>query len=135
MAWDEGLEGPAFAIAQTEDSPLRVMAGPGTGKSYAMKRRVARLLEEGNDPRRILAVTFTRTAAAELVKELRALDVEGCENIRAGTLHSFCFWLLSKEEVFGFLNRTARPLTTFLDRKILQFEGAPLLQDQNNLAG
>ena len=57
-------------IAATDDSPLRVIAGPGTGKSFALKRRVARLLEEGADPTRIFAVTFTRNAAAILVKDL-----------------------------------------------------------------
>jgi hypothetical protein len=45
MAWDEGLVGTAREIAATDRTPLRVMAGPGTGKSFAMKRRVARLLE------------------------------------------------------------------------------------------
>jgi ATP-dependent DNA helicase UvrD/PcrA len=40
MAWDDGLAGVALSIAGTEESPLRVLAGPGTGKTYAMKRRV-----------------------------------------------------------------------------------------------
>jgi hypothetical protein len=53
MAWDDGLVGVALSIAGTEESPLRVLAGPGTGKTYAMKRRVMRLLEEGADARRI----------------------------------------------------------------------------------
>jgi DNA helicase-2/ATP-dependent DNA helicase PcrA len=51
MRWDENLEGPAKRIAAIDHSPLRVLAGPGTGKTYAMMRRVARLLEEGADPR------------------------------------------------------------------------------------
>ena len=88
MAWDDGLVGVARLIAATDETPLRVMAGPGTGKTFAMKRRVARLLEDGADSNRILVVTFTRTAAADLVRELGALEVEGCEDIRAGTLHA-----------------------------------------------
>jgi hypothetical protein len=40
MAWDDGWVGTARNIAATSSSPLRVMAGPGTGKSFAMKRRV-----------------------------------------------------------------------------------------------
>jgi DNA helicase II / ATP-dependent DNA helicase PcrA len=47
MAWDDGLIGAARNIAGTKNTPLRVMAAPGTGKSFAMKRRVARLLEGG----------------------------------------------------------------------------------------
>ena len=91
MVWDDGLVGTARDIAGTDNSPLRVMAGPGTGKSFALKRRVARLLEGNQDPRRILAVTFTRNAAANLVADLHALGVANCESVRAGTLHAFCF--------------------------------------------
>ncbi len=129
MAWDEGLTGIALQIAQTDDSPLRVMAGPGTGKSFAMKRRIARLLEEGADPRRILAVTFTRNAAASLVEDLESLGVDGSELIVAGTLHGFCFGLLSREEVLAISGRIPRPVVTFATKKVLQFEGRTMLQD------
>jgi DNA helicase-2/ATP-dependent DNA helicase PcrA len=91
MPWNTDLVGAALNIAAIDTRLLRVMAGPGTGKTFAMKRRVTRLLEEHVDPRRILAVTFTRTAAANLVKELTDLGVLGCERIQARTLHSFCF--------------------------------------------
>lgn len=113
MAWDDGLVGVARLIAATDETPLRVMAGPGTGKTFAMKRRVARLLEEGADSNRILVVTFTRTAAADLVRELGALEVEGCEDIRAGTLHAYCFSLLSRDEVLEHLGRHPRQLSPF----------------------
>lgn len=129
MSWYDGLNGTARAIAATNDSPLRVMAGPGTGKSFAMKRRVARLLEEGVNPERILVVTFTRNAAASLVEDLRSLGVLGCDRIRAGTLHAFCFWLLQQEQVFAFLGRVARPLITFSTAGVLQYEGGSLLDD------
>jgi superfamily I DNA/RNA helicase len=108
------------------------MAGPGTGKTFAMMRRVARLLEEGADAERILVVTFTRTAAADLRRELYGLDVEGSQDIKAGTLHSFCFSLLSRAEVLEHLGRTPRPIVTFQTFGVLQFEGAPLLEDLNN---
>lgn len=129
MSWDEGLTGTARNIAATDDSPLRVMAGPGTGKSFAMKRRVARLLEAGQDPRRVLAVTFTRNAAASLVKDLHALGIENCEKARVGTLHAFCFWLLSRQEVFDYLGRIPRPVVTFAKSGVLQFEGGVMLDD------
>ncbi len=129
MSWNTDLQGKALIIAQTDDSPLRVMAGPGTGKSFAMKRRVARLLENEADPRRILAVTFTRTAASMLVSDLRALGVPGCESIGCGTLHSFCFRLLSRQDVLQQLGRNPRPLITFADKGVAQFEASPLLAD------
>lgn len=72
--WSRGLRGSALRIASNDDPRLRVVAGPGAGKSFALKRRVARLLEQGQDPKRILAVTFTRTAAADILQDLRSLE-------------------------------------------------------------
>ncbi len=133
MPWNTDLAGAALNIAAIDTQLLRVMAGPGTGKTFAMKRRVTRLLEENFDPGRILAVTFTRTAAANLVKELTDLGVLGCERIQARTLHSFCFSVLNRQEVFDYLGRAARPLVTFSDHGVLQFEAAPLLHDIKDL--
>ncbi len=129
MAWDDGLTGIAYEIAKADTSPLRVMAGPGTGKTFALKRRVARLIEEGADPSRILAVTFTRTAAESLCDDLHDLGIPGCTLIKAGTLHSYCFSLLSKEDVFDFSERVPRPLITINKSGIIHFEAAPLLED------
>lgn len=129
MPWNDGLVGTALQIASTPDSPLRVMAGPGTGKSFAMKRRIARLLEEGEDPERILAVTFTRNAAASIVDDLSNLGVPGCDKIRAGTLHGYCFQLLSEDSVLAASNRVPRPVVTFTSSGVLQFEGAAMLAD------
>jgi superfamily I DNA/RNA helicase len=130
MAWNDGIVGNALQIAETDDSPLRVMAGPGTGKSFAMRRRVARLLEvEDVDPNSILAVTFTRTAAKDLRNELDELDIEGSENIDAGTLHSFCFRLLSKNHVLQYLGRHPQPLLTIPQSGILKFQAEPMLYD------
>ena len=47
MRWNEGLSGDALRIAQTDNSPVWVAAGPGTGKTFALMRRLARLLEVG----------------------------------------------------------------------------------------
>lgn len=68
MAWNDGIGGVHAEIAAELRSPVHVLAGPGTGKTTAMMRRVARLLEAGANPKGILAVTFTRTAARDLDK-------------------------------------------------------------------
>jgi hypothetical protein len=130
MPWNDGLTGTALQIASTKETPLRVMAGPGTGKSFAMKRRVARLLEENANPRRILAVTFTRNAAASVFEDLLNLGVEGSDLILAKTLHAYCFGLLGQQEVFDFLGRVARPLVTFSQSGVLQFEGKVTVQSR-----
>jgi len=132
MNWDDDLEGVALQIAKTNSNPLRVMAGPGTGKSFAMMRRIARLLQEGADSKSILVVTFTRTAANGLIKDLSNLNVDGCENINAGTLHSLCFQVLTKEDVLNYLSRSPRPLITSPKQGIPLFEAAPLIADLRN---
>lgn len=129
MSWNKNLKGTALEIAATDDSPLCVMAGPGTGKSFALKRRVARLLEEGQAPERILVVTFTRTAASGLKQDLRELGVDRCDRVRVSTLHSFCFSLLSRHEVFDTMGRFPRPIVTFRKSAVQQFEGRAMLDD------
>jgi DNA helicase-2/ATP-dependent DNA helicase PcrA len=110
MPWNCGLQGTPLNIASYRGTPLRVIAGPGTGKTFALIRRIARLLEEGVQPNRILAVTFTRTAANDLVEKLAALGVPGADQVAAKTLHSLSFGLLSRAAVFHALGRMARPL-------------------------
>ncbi len=111
--WNRDLADPALSIAGNEASPLRVSAGPGTGKTFALMRRVARLLEEGADPNRVLVITFTRTAARDITREISRLEVDGAAKVVSGTLHSFCFKLLAKASVFEFTNRNARALHDF----------------------
>jgi len=110
VAWDEGLDGEFIAIAGYTGTYTCIIAGAGTGKSFALKRKVARLLEEGESPGSILAVTFTRTAARDLNNDLRQLGVEGCDLVRACTLHSLCFSILSKHAVFRVMERETRTL-------------------------
>ena len=129
MIWNVGLEGPALEFASADHRRVRVVAGPGTGKSFAIKRRVARLLELGQDPSRVMAVTFTRNAAANLIKDLHNLNVDGCDKVHVGTLHSFCFQLLNHNDVFEYLERTARSIISIPKSGSLQFEGGPLLND------
>ena len=114
MPWNSGLQGTPLNIASYPGTPLRVLAGPGTGKTFSLMRRVARLLEqEGVPPNRILAVTFTRTAANDLVEQLAALGVPGANQVAAKTLHSVSFGLLSRGAVLQALGRTPRPLMEY----------------------
>lgn len=115
MTWSQGLvEGsPVFEIAASENPNVRVVAGPGAGKSFAMKRRVARLLEAGIDPRSILPVTFTRVAAEDLHRELVGMGVEGCDRLRGTTLHSLALRTLMRNHVLAATGRTPRPLNDF----------------------
>jgi superfamily I DNA/RNA helicase len=127
MAWDQGLDknGVAFRIASAAGDRIRVIAGPGTGKSYAMKRRVARLLEEDVPPEKMLAVTFTRVAAEDLHRELQKLDIPGCEDLEGQTLHALAMGILARQHVLKSVGRTPRPLNTF-EQKAMYHDLGPL---------
>jgi len=129
MPWNDNLdpESPAYGIAAAAARFVRVVAGPGTGKSFALKRRVARLLEEGENPRRILPVTFTNVAAEDLQREMLLVGVPGCEEIRGSTLHALCMRILSRQNVLEAIGRIPRPLN--------RFEMEPLLYDLPNTFG
>lgn len=129
MTWYIGLDkdSPAFKFANDESKSIRVVAGPGTGKSFGLRRRVAKLLEQGVDPKRILTVTFTRTAAQDLKSELSEIGVEGAENVVAKTLHSFCFAMLNSKSIIQSTGRYPRPM--------LEHELNPMLYDLSDEFG
>ena len=71
----------------TRASPLCIIAGAGSGKTRVLTRRIAWQASHGRaDPRRTLAVTFTRRAARELRARLRRLGLN--DEVRAGTFHA-----------------------------------------------
>ena len=81
-------KGPALVVA----------AGPGTGKTRALTHRLAYLLaRRGVPPQEILAVTFTRQAAAEMTGRLRLLlpDFPGLDRLTIKTFHALGHQILS----------------------------------------
>ena len=83
----EGLNPEQHAAVVSEASPLRILAGAGSGKTRVLTRRIAHLSATGAvDPRHVLALTFTRKAAGELNSRLRALGLR--DAVAAGTFHA-----------------------------------------------
>ena len=119
MAWNDGLDGPALEIASARESPLLALAGPGTGKTFSLIHRVARLLEEGCPPGRVLVVTFARTAAQDLLRSLREIEAEDGRQVAARTLHSYCFSLLGKDGVLPITGRAPRILAEFESKLLI----------------
>ncbi len=75
-----------FAVTSTARVNI-VRAGAGSGKTRVVTRRIAWLSQTDRvDPRRVLALTFTRAAATELRLRLRRLDLR--DDVRAGTFHA-----------------------------------------------
>jgi DNA helicase-2/ATP-dependent DNA helicase PcrA len=58
------------------DGPLLVIAGAGTGKTNTLAHRLAHLVLSGADPRRILLMTFSRRAAAEMTRRAQRIAGE-----------------------------------------------------------
>src|ERR1700743_3685506 len=56
-----------------EAVPLLIIAGAGSGKTNTLAHRVAHLIDRGADPRRILLLTFSRRAAAEMTTRAQRL--------------------------------------------------------------
>ncbi len=99
---------------------LRIMAGPGTGKTYTLMRHIESLLKDDTDPSRMLLVTFTRTAATDLKEELTSLKAPGADKIQSGTLHAFCLKVLHSAEFFLQTNRRPRILFNYETRFLLE---------------
>jgi len=66
--------------------PLLIIAGAGSGKTATLAHRVAWLIEQGADPRRIMLLTFSRRAAAEMTRRVDLLLSE----FNRGTPGAFC---------------------------------------------
>jgi DNA helicase-2/ATP-dependent DNA helicase PcrA len=80
-----------------EDGPLLVIAGAGTGKTRTLAARVAHLIERGVEPDRILLLTFTRRASAEMLRRADGLiDDRSAGRVWGGTFHSVANRLLRR---------------------------------------
>ena len=69
--------------------PFQLQAGPGTGKTRTLVRRVISLLAEGADPAAILILTFSNRAAGELLERLTAATPAAAPKLWIGTFHAF----------------------------------------------
>ncbi len=83
----DGLNESQTKAVTTTEGPLLVVAGPGTGKTLTIVRRIAHLVRQGVRPEDILAVTFTNRAAREMKERTGALLGDAASNIFIGTFH------------------------------------------------
>ncbi|MEE8667604.1 MAG: UvrD-helicase domain-containing protein [Bifidobacterium mongoliense] len=74
----------ARVIGAPAERDALVVAGAGSGKTYTMTRRIISLIEQGVPPERILGLTFTKKAAAELLSRVSAAVMAHVARSRAG---------------------------------------------------
>jgi DNA helicase-2/ATP-dependent DNA helicase PcrA len=128
---------------RTPGGPLLVLAGAGTGKTRVVTYRIAELIRRGTKPERILAVTFTKKAAAEMHERAGAI-LGGSRKTSASrtrlrdarpeisTFHSLCVRILRRHiEQLGY-----RPKFVICDRNEQESQARAALRElrANNAA-
>ncbi len=79
------------------DGPMMVLAGPGSGKTYTITRRIRYLIEHhGVPPEQILVITFTKAAALEMQERFERLMDGAGQNVTFGTFHAIYFHILKR---------------------------------------
>ena len=89
------------AIRHT-DGPCAVIAGPGSGKTAVITRRVAGLIACGVPPGNILTITFTKAAAHEMQSRFLKLTASRFQEAAFGTFHSVFYQIMAHS---GFADR------------------------------
>jgi len=90
------------AVVDHVGGPLLVLAGPGTGKTTTIVAAVAdRIERRGLDPERVLVLTFSRKAAAELRERITARLRRTTREPLAMTFHSYAYALARREFVLA----------------------------------
>jgi len=92
----KGLNALQEEAVNHPQGPLLIVAGPGTGKTHTITRRIARLVKSGIDPTAILAITFTNRAAREMAERLHGII--GQHIPLTCTFHALALDLLNSRE-------------------------------------
>lgn len=83
----DGLNGSQRRVVTATGRHLLVVAGPGTGKTLTIVRRIAYLLAQGVPPEHLVVVTFTNRAAGEMRERIDTLLGTQAHNLFIGTFH------------------------------------------------
>lgn len=112
---------------QTTEGPLLIIAGPGTGKTFTLVKRIVYLItEKGIKPEEIMVATFTEKAAKELItritNELYKIGVQvNLNEMYVGTFHSICLRIIKEHLEYTRIKKNYRMLDQF-DQKYMIFQ-------------
>lgn len=92
-----GLDEFQESAVKNPNPQLLIVAGPGSGKTTVLTKRLAYMISEQNVPaEKCLAITFTRKAAQEMRERLSKLLKEKAAGLNIHTFHSLCFSILNE---------------------------------------
>ncbi len=99
-------EAKQIAAAQDNTAQIRLIAGPGTGKSRTIEFRVSKLLDSGANPEKIFIISFTRATCAELSERIHQHLSDGphselAKQITVSTMHSLALRILRKANLLN----------------------------------
>lgn len=118
-----GLDEYQKAAVENTNNQLLIVAGPGSGKTTVLTRRIAYLIKEKNVPvNDCLAITFTRRAAEEMRQRLKKLLSDKADLINIHTFHSLCLSILKENTEKAGLSE---------DFKVISEQEKSLYKDEN----
>lgn len=112
----------------TNDGPVMVVAGPGSGKTELLALRVGNILKQGTArASNILLLTFTETAARNMRERLETLIGSDAYRVAIYTFHSFCTDIIGRYPEYFFNATHFRPASDLVQSEILEsiFERLP----------
>jgi len=92
--YEKELNPEQLRVVMEKDGPILVIAGAGSGKTRTLTYRVARLIESGSRPERILLATFTNKAARTMLSRVKALTEVDISHMWGGTFHHIAHLIL-----------------------------------------
>jgi DNA helicase-2/ATP-dependent DNA helicase PcrA len=132
-------EAQQWAAAREPSSQVRLIAGPGTGKSRTIEKRVLRVLEEGAAPDTVFVISFTRATCAELRERItRYLSntphASSSSEISVSTMHALALRILRRANLLNQYPSDPTLLDDWEQKRIYDMELATSLGCTRNRA-
>ena len=125
-----GLDEFQKAAVEDNSNQLIITAGPGSGKTTVLTRRIAYLINEQNIlSENCLAITFTRRAAEEMRNRLESILSDKADKLSIHTFHSLCLSILKEnyekaglKEDFGVISEQEKALYDVIPENLIEFD-------------